>query len=570
MGLSPSIIQQARVSCVGKVKDGDARGCPAAGFRPIMVQRRAWSTMWLRAPCINEWKESIFPTGMAGAAKGTSGPEVLAAVADALLAEFKFGVSLDFSHAFDCISAKFLGAILTKALPSHCLGWARDLVYQWEHLSRWFHFGGHCHERCLVGDCGVPQGDPASPFALLLLLLAGKVMVAQQVPGIIWQCIYMDDRMAVTQDREDAIRAAQAWQMFAQKIHMKENVSKTQYIDLTLASAEGDISFKQSCEHLGTCIGNPGTAEFRSGKNLKRTEKALEIASRISLLPCGTQLKLDDCKVFGLSRMAYGWVRRFPLDKWCKALDRQILHTLGQFNYGIFELKQILIQAHMAQANVTFRLISLLAMRNRVLEKIGHGGIQCALDQTVHERLGSLGWFLHLGKWKHLLFPSGFSLDGICELEMWKKVHHFLRNGWRAHHWNRLQDSHRHRHELAGSNIPAFTEMRFELVKRFSRVDGMALKLSIGAVQSPYVRSLGDSGRDSLCPFCGALNVFWEHLWICGMQQNPPEDILLQRFGWPLCNETFGLSLQFLEVVKKFGDSYNRQDSVTGNAGHPL
>ena len=211
-------------------------------------------------------------------------------------------VSLDFSHAFDCISAKFLGAILTKALPSHCLGWARVLVYQWEHLSRWFHFGGHCHDRCLVGDCGIPQGDPASPFALLLLLLAGKVMVAQQVPGIIWQCIYMDDRMAVTQDREDAIRAAQAWQMFAQKIHMKENVSKTQYIDLTLASAEGDISFKQSCEHLGTCIGNPGTAEFRSGKNLKRTEKALEIASRISLLPCGTQLKLDDCKVFGLSR----------------------------------------------------------------------------------------------------------------------------------------------------------------------------------------------------------------------------------------------------------------------------
>ena len=83
-------------------------------------------------------------------------------------------------------------------------------------------------------------------------------MVAQQVPGIIWQCIYMDDRMAVTQDRQDAIRAAQAWQMFAQKIHMRENVSKTQYIDLTLASAEGDISFKQSCEHLGTCIGNPG------------------------------------------------------------------------------------------------------------------------------------------------------------------------------------------------------------------------------------------------------------------------------------------------------------------------
>ena len=101
MGVTPSIIQQARVSCIGKLKDGDLKGCPASGFRPIMVQSciwRAWSTMWIRAPCVSR-KDSIFPVGMAGAAKGNAGPEVLAAMTDALLAEFKFGVSLDFSHA---------------------------------------------------------------------------------------------------------------------------------------------------------------------------------------------------------------------------------------------------------------------------------------------------------------------------------------------------------------------------------------------------------------------------------------------------------------------------------------
>ena len=67
----------------------------------------------------------------------------------------------------------------------------------------------------------------------------------------------------------------------------------------------------------------------------------------------------------------------------------------------------------------------------------------------------------------------------------------------------------------------------------------MALKLSIGAVQSPYVRSLGCNGLDSHCPFCGAKNVFWEHLWLCGMQQDPPEDTMLQRFGWPVNNDSF-------------------------------
>ena len=189
-------------------------------------------------------------------------------------------------------------------------------------------------------------------------------------------------------------------------------------------------------------------------KNLKRTLKAKEIVARISLLPCGTQLKLDDCKAFGLSRMAYGWVRRFPLDQWCKSLDRRILHTLGQFNYGIFELKQVLIQAHLGgQACVTFRLVRLLVLRNAALEKIGFGGIQCALDHLVQEQLVSLGWFFFLGRWKHFLFPSGFTMTEICQLEVWKKVQHFLRQTWRAHHWNRspwLSPTWAHRWQYTG------------------------------------------------------------------------------------------------------------------------
>ncbi len=108
-----------------------------------------------------------------------------------------------------------------------------------------------------------------------------------------------------------------------------------------------------------------------------------------------------------------------------------------------------------------------------------------------------------------------------------------------------------------------------EQVKRFSKIDGLALKLAIGAIQSPYVRSLGDNGRDSRCPLCGGLNVFWEHLWICGMGMDPPEDTLLCRFGWPVSKEGFVLSLQFLAVVKRFVDSYNKVSS-DGNAGHSL
>ena len=573
MGRTPTIIQQSKISCIGKIKEDCTKGCAASNFRPITIQScfwRVWSCMWLNAPCINNWKNKVFPKGMAGASRGAAGPEVLAATADALLGEFKHGISLDFTHAFDCVSSRLLGHVLDKALPQRCRRWARLLTFQWGNLTRWFHYSGHCHKEGLTGDYGIPQGDPASPLMLLLLLLAGQWQVSQQVPGVVWQCIYMDDRMAITQDRRNSVLAARAWQAYARKIHLKENLLKTQYIDVTKASQSEGINFSKACEHLGTCIGQPSEKDFRGcKKNSQRVSKAKDIATRVALLPCGTQSKLEDCKVFGLSRMAYGWIRRFPFDNWCKALDKRILHTLGQFNYGIFELKQILIHAHLgAQANITFRLVRLWALRNHLLENIGFGGIQGDMEHIITERLTGLGWYRHRGRWKHHEFPQGFTLDSLCDQNTWKQVQHFLRQSWRAFYWNRLPDSPRH--EFAGGCIPVFNTDRMEQVKRFSKVDGLSLKLSIGAIQSPYVRSLGDNGKDSHCPFCGGLNVFWEHLWICGMGREPPEDILLRRFGWPVDKDGFLLSLQFLAVVKRFADSYNKIDEEHGNAGHSL
>ncbi len=395
-GRTPTIIQQSKISCIGKIKEDYSKGCPASSFRPITVQScfwRAWSTMWLAAPC-NNWKNKVFPRGMAGASRGSAGPEVLAATADVLLGEFKHGISLDFSHAFDCVSSQFLGCVLDQALPQECRMWAKLLAFLWSNLHRWFHYGGHCHHECLRGDFGIPQGDPASPLTLLLLLLAGQSEVSRLVPGVVWQCIYMDDRLAITQDRTDAVKAAEAWQGYAKKIHLKENLMKTQFIDVAKASQFEGLNFCKSCEHLGARIGQPSQKDFRDcKKNIQRVCKAKDVATRVALLPCGTQCKVEDCKVFGLSRMAYGWIKRFPLDSWCKSLDKRIMHTLGQFNYGIFEPKQILIHAHLgSQANITFKLVRLLPLRNQLLEHIGFGGIQGDLEKTIYERLTGLPW----------------------------------------------------------------------------------------------------------------------------------------------------------------------------------
>ncbi len=95
----------------------------------------------------------------------------MAALSDQALCAGGYGVSLD---AFDCVSARLVREVLDKVLPAHLQPWDNLLCTQWQSLRKFFHYGGKAMKP-ILGEMGIPQGDPASPVALILFLLAGKI-----------------------------------------------------------------------------------------------------------------------------------------------------------------------------------------------------------------------------------------------------------------------------------------------------------------------------------------------------------------------------------------------------------
>ena len=178
-----------------------------------------------------------------------------------------------------------------------------------------------------------------------------------------------------------------------------------------------------------------------------------------------------------------------------------------------------------------------------------------ALDEEVRARLTGLGWYLSGGRWCHVIFPSGFSLSEIVEDKLWAKAAHFLRESWRKQSFERLVASGRH--EFQGELIPEYSSDRIRLAKSWADFDGLSLKLSLGGLQSPYVRALGHNGCEVQWYKCGLSKVNWEHLWTCGLGMDPPHDLFLRRFLWPRSSSDIQLCFRFPEVAQHFASLYN-------------
>ena len=176
-GLTPSRIRNAKVVCVGKGKPMQNGAMNPASFRPIFVLSGlwcAWSTAWLRMPSMQHWRQRLFSIGMSGASPQCLGAEALVALSDQALPAGGFGVSLDFSHAFDFVSGKLVQIVLDKVLPPSLQECGGLLCSQWQSLRKWVNYGGHVACTPLQSDTGIPQGGPASPVAFMICFWPGR------------------------------------------------------------------------------------------------------------------------------------------------------------------------------------------------------------------------------------------------------------------------------------------------------------------------------------------------------------------------------------------------------------
>ena len=177
----PTAVKHCKMVCVPKK---DEYSLPPSAFRPIGILSSWWrgrSTAWISDKRITSWTKHLFPVEVAGGIAGSCGPDALAAVIGHELQRLGFGITLDFKHAFDSIDLAMMEQVMQSILPCHCERWSGLLFTMWKGMSRWVVYDSSVHHDCITSSFGLPQGDPASPLVMNLLMLAMKKTIDQRL-----------------------------------------------------------------------------------------------------------------------------------------------------------------------------------------------------------------------------------------------------------------------------------------------------------------------------------------------------------------------------------------------------
>lgn len=535
---TPSILKEVKmvfIPKVGRICKGNAG---AKTLRPITVYScwwRAWSSTWIRSDWIKNMVDQM-PTQMAGA-KGR-GPESTAAAIHNILKRRKHGASLDFTQCFDTVDLQIMRRTLTSSLKGEIKNWCATLHNHWLQTKRWFIYNKFAHPQPYVARQGLPQGDPASPLFLALLLWKGYEDIQQKFGCDLVQFIYLDDRTLLDNSKETVEAAIQEWDRFSSEFHLINNDSKTQRVDLTRKTGP------KTMEVLGCLVGETKVNDFKNSKQYKRNVTAKHLAKRIYCLPEGLTGKMKGMAIYVKPSVDYGWVQSNPPDSWINSQNTITWNALGRLRWTPEEMRKIFGITINAPATLLLRRLRMKCYRDEILNKVGEMH-EDELDLLIKDHMELYGWFKTDTTWHHSELPYQFEQHAVIGKKR-GQVDHFIRQSQRKTAYDHLAHSHRHEFQ---DQIPAFDVKRIDMVRKLAYSKPHFLPFFIGAVKSPKMRTLRTNKR-MVCP-CGALNPDWEHIWQCAVGI-VPSDVLLRRFLWPRTTDDLEAINSFTQAMNHF------------------
>ena len=541
LGITPSILAEVKVTYIPKASKIPKGAVNIKGLRPITVFSiwwRAFSAMWIISPLIDALQAQM-PKDII--CRRSKGPEVQAYVADALLQIWRFGATLDFSHCFDTVDIKMLRDGVRDGIPA--LGpWITVVCDHWLTCHEWIHYDKHVGD-ILENQTGIPQGDPASPLALSILLWVGHARVQEHhQPGSLHQCIWMDDRTMICDNKQLLRDSMNRWRQFADDFHLLENEAKTQTV------APGD---SKSMEVLGALIGNPNKSTFNKvAPNRDRFEKAIHVSKRVGLLP-NKRIRLNDLVSLARPAMSYGWIAGRPSKTICMEYNTAIWKAFGSISFSPPSLRRLIGGAHLeADPTLWIKHVKLLACRNDELTRLGHhlDQFNTALNQHVLEGFEQHGWTTRRGAWCHEQCGHFLEQD-ILHRKEWKKIAHKLRDSIRRSAWEEFKESGRH--EITGLELPRMTIDRINWTRKWASSSSSRRSLAMGAVKGPKMASIAH-GCSSKCLKCDEMNPDWDHGWTCLLEVPIPCDTMFRRFLCGTDRSEQLLADAFIENVEKF------------------
>ena len=542
--LIPSSVAHCKLSCIPKK---DKRELSPREFRPICVMSslwRAWSSTWIRSQKISQWTKQLFPPNIAGGIPGSLGPETISAMVDHELHKHRFGASFDFKHAFDCVDLEVIHIALQKVLPRGLLQWESLLHKQWKTMSRWIVYDGSVHPSALVSPTGLPQGDPASPMMMNILMMVSMHFINQKCNDpTLFHVTYMDDRTVVASSQETIDLVEKEWGKMATLFHLRENAEKTQH---------ARVHHNESMEVLGAMVGKPhGEADQKAKSTLRLRNSSLKYR-RISHLPLKCKGKLFTANVFARSGLEYGWIASRPDQKLIKSQEGWLWKCLGRTRYSSPHMRQVIFGAHShVQIMLLRKQFRLVAKRNEALAALGLQVEAAPLDSMVIKGLSDLGWIRRGEFWTHPLVELGFKVGDLVDDKQWRKVSHDIRESYRKLAFDLLVASNRH--DAKEINVQYDAERR-KLALQWAGDNFPAIMLVLGACASPFQRAMvGYGDTTSSCPICAQEYPGWDHLWqcTCGFI---PGDGLMRRFLWPRTKKDFPHCSAFLAGFLQVGN----------------
>ena len=406
--LIPSCVAHCKLVCIPKK---DQRWLNPKDFRPICVMSslwRAWSSAWIRSGAVTNWVSKLFPPSISGGIIGSLGPETVAAMVDHQLHSLNFGASLDFRHAFDTVDLDLMRNILIQTVPECMQRWAKLTFLQWKQMSWWIVYDGSVHPEAINTVTGLPQGDPASPLIMNILMYhcVNEVNEKCNDPSF-FHMTYMDDRTMVASSLDTIKEAENKWSELAEEFHLQENKDKAQHVQVDLI---------QHMEVLLALVGKPLVADDNSSKAGLRLQASALRYRRISFLPLRHREKLLTANIFARGGLEYGWISTKPSTNQMKSQESWLWRCLGRTRYASPFMRQVIYGAHShVRCKLIMKQLRLLAKRNQALTLMGLEIGKAPLDILVENGLEDLGWIYVNEFWTHPLFEQGFKIGDLVD-----------------------------------------------------------------------------------------------------------------------------------------------------------
>ena len=417
------------------------------------------------------------------------------------------------------------------------------LEHVWLHQQRFIQLGQAMQASPHLVGASLPQGDPMSPLGLTLML-ADAVRDVSRLG--VKQSVFLDDRVLVSKEVNQLIRAKALWIRWTQRLGLHENLGKIKVLVQDMYQRLAFLRRGFEARQLDSQLRILGV-DFVKGSSdpaagMERLEKGIAYARRLARAPVSVDIRRSLFRTRIVPLASWGWWFH-PIPRHSSQQLFRVYRLVGAVHTAASRHLRAALDGH----NMCVDFVSTRQAIQSVQTSLRAGMPWPALlhQNLLIERactsLASWGW--NLARSKVIQHARVGTVN--LQTDAWDKIAHGLRESWREAQWNLfLQQDRRDSAQVAGANV-VYDPARLKAAQGcFSKGSAHHRAVMTGAAHSLARYQVMFQGQvQPGCHLCGNPVTVpdWERLaWRCNafQSQRPgrPQDEAQARLGWPTRN----------------------------------